>query len=384
MTLVSSGQISAGVSSPANQSINTELGKAYNAQLSLNDTDARALAGITGSGTQISYSSFYGKSSRNSYYITFTTSHSDATISVADTTSGSFVAGSTDVYITVNSGVYLWASTISNAGLTINSTTTATGDTMKLINNGYIIGKGGGGANNQNQLDAENGGPAIQISSLNGISTITIDNTNSSAYIGGGGGGGGGWFGDASYYCWCWGNTVTDQSWAGGGGGAGGGLGGDRGFYVLNFSTTANINAVGGAGGGITTVGSNGGTASYSPVTFYGGGGGGRILPGTGGTKGAGGGAGGGGSYGYNSNDGYFDPSGSGGAGSATGGTGSSAGAGGGGGWGAAGGAKVSPDPYFGYYLVYPPGAGGKAINLNGKSVAWVSGNTTRVYGGVS
>jgi hypothetical protein len=31
-----------------------------------------------------------------------------------------------------------------------------------------------------------------------------------------------------------------------------------------------------------------------------------------------------------------------------------------------------------------PGGSGGKAVNLNGKTVTWVSGNTTRVYGAVS
>jgi len=46
---------------------------------------------------------------------------------------------------------------------------------------------------------------------------------------------------------------------------------------------------------------------------------------------------------------------------------------GGGGGWGAAGGsANVGG------------GAGGRAVALNGRTVTWVSGNTTRVYGGVS
>ena len=29
-------------------------------------------------------------------------------------------------------------------------------------------------------------------------------------------------------------------------------------------------------------------------------------------------------------------------------------------------------------------GAGGKAVTLNGKTITWVSGNTTRVYGAVA
>jgi len=45
----------------------------------------------------------------------------------------------------------------------------------------------------------------------------------------------------------------------------------------------------------------------------------------------------------------------------------------GGGGWGASGGS-----------FRYSGGAGGKAVALNGNSITWVSGNTTRVYGAVS
>ena len=47
---------------------------------------------------------------------------------------------------------------------------------------------------------------------------------------------------------------------------------------------------------------------------------------------------------------------------------------GGGGGWGASGGS--SPNR--------AGGAGGRAVFLNGRTVTWVSGNTTRVYGAVS
>lgn len=55
MTLPASGAISA-------SNINVELSKASTTQGSLNDADWRSLAGITGSGTQISYSDFWGKS----------------------------------------------------------------------------------------------------------------------------------------------------------------------------------------------------------------------------------------------------------------------------------------------------------------------------------
>lgn len=61
MALNSSGPISLG-GSTAGQSINLELGKSATAQISLNDTDVRALAGVP-SGAIIVPTNFYGKSS---------------------------------------------------------------------------------------------------------------------------------------------------------------------------------------------------------------------------------------------------------------------------------------------------------------------------------
>jgi hypothetical protein len=53
-------------------------------------------------------------------------------------------------------------------------------------------------------------------------------------------------------------------------------------------------------------------------------------------------------------------------------------GSGGGGGWGAAGGSCLNAGSSG------AGAAGGKAVALNGKTVTWVSGNTTRVYGAIS
>ena len=61
MTLNASGPISLG-GSTAGQSINLELGKSATAQVSLNDTDVRSLAGVA-SGAIIVPTNFYGKSS---------------------------------------------------------------------------------------------------------------------------------------------------------------------------------------------------------------------------------------------------------------------------------------------------------------------------------
>ena len=233
-----------------------------------------------------------------------------------------YIAGITDLTVYVSSGVYVYSTNTANPALTLG-TGFAAGDTIRLVNNGFIMGMGGnGGGNNINTpIAGSPGGPAISL----GISA-TIDNTNASAYIGGGGGGG---TGSNTFNC--------------AGGGAGGGRGGN------GFSTT------GGAGGG---PGQTGGTGT--------------------GTGGQGGGAGGGGAL--NSNTGLSGGGGGGGrifpgtGGSSGGGSANNAGSGnGGGGWGAQGGSGTgSAQP------------GGKAVALNGNIVTWVAGNTTRVYGAVS
>ena len=61
MTLNASGPISLG-GSTAGQSINLELSKSATAQVSLNDTDVRTLAGVA-SGAIVMPTNFYGKSS---------------------------------------------------------------------------------------------------------------------------------------------------------------------------------------------------------------------------------------------------------------------------------------------------------------------------------
>lgn len=265
--------------------------------------------------------------------------------------------GASDVVLTVDTGIYVYSDNTANPALTATGFTA--GDTFRIINKGYIIGKGGRGSSNTS-ISAMNagaaGGPAISIDH-----NAIIDNTDASAYIAGGGGGGGGGVGSFTF-------SGTSYFLAGGGGGAGGGVGG---------------NASGGAAGGVGAAGSNGTT---SPT--YGGGGGGRILPGTGGASvtasaagGNGGGSGGSGAQ-YSAGS-PVGSSGAGGDGSSAGGNATNGASwwgkgGGGGGWGALGGNGI------GSASSTSGGSGGKAVNLNGNSVTWVSSDTTRVYGAVS
>jgi hypothetical protein len=262
---------------------------------------------------------------------TFTTNTSNAALAMSSISG--YVAGSSNVTITVNSGVYLWASTTSNYGLTL--TGGQAGDQINFINNGYIIGCGGAGSAGASlpSYAGSPGGNALKL----GYNTFITNNS----YIAAGGGG---------------------AAASGGGGGAGGGAGG--------AATVA-----GGTGGGIGASGGNG--AFCGPCGYYSGGGGGRILPGVGGTgynapptspsfiAATGGGAGGGGGSGQAS------PGGTG--GSANGAPTSN----GGGGWGSyANSLSIAP--------TYPPvagGAGGYSIALNGFIPTFVTKGT--IYGAI-
>jgi len=312
--------------------VNVELGFAGTTLIQMNQANVRTLAGVGGSGTVISMQNLQNKTNRVAISSTFASNTANATLNLS-AISG-YVSGKSDITVTINSGVYLYSTSTGGYGLNISGATT--GDTLTIVNNGFILGQGGtGGAG----IAGNNAGPALNLGF--GMSACTINNTNASAYIAGGGGGGGG---------------ASSGSTSGGGGGAGGGVGG----------------ASGGAGGGVGASGSNGSGNS--------GGGGGRILPGSGGAGGSatkgngdfgrGGGSGGGGGC-YN---GTGNSSGGAGGSSTSGGSAGSAGGGGGGGWGASGGTGTGGGG----------GSGGKAVNLNGKSLTWTSGNTTRVYGAVS
>lgn len=370
MALVPTGDISLG-GSTTGQSIALELGLSATATISLNDTVVRTLLGIA-SGA-IDMNTAHGKSNRVTASYTFTTNTTNAALNVS-TLSG-YSAGRSDITITVNTGIYLWASTTANNGLTL--TGGATGDAITLVNNGFIMGCGGAGGGDflgttypAPEATGLPGGPAISLAY-----PITINNTNPVAYIGGGGGGGAG-RGDTS-----------------GGGGAGGANGGPIARLPASWP---------GKGGAIGATGTPGTAFCSGCCTFGAGGGGGRVFPGTGGvgafqpgnvlphkqngTGAPGGGGGGGPAWPVSGNQG-----GPGGSGNLAG-TPSTpypyGGGGGGGGWGAAGGTTAASAGCIncipGTYLAHTGGTGGKAVTLNGKTVTWVSGCTTRVYGSVA
>lgn len=280
-----------------------------------------------------------------------------------------YVSGLSDITITINSSIYVYSTSTSTPALTI--TGAAAGDKITLVNNGFIMGMGGDGGDMRTTQDTTYpgapGGPALSI-----YCNLRLDTSN--GYIGGGGGGGGA--GPGGF----------------GGGGAGGGRGGGR-VYTGGYLTPGGEPGQAGSssGWGVSSIwGGN-----YGP--FAAGGGGGRIMPGTGGVGvtitytrvdghssfyelGKGGGSGG--SGGTTMADQTNSKGGNGGSGSNAGQNGLTiADGGGGGGWGAAGG---SAGGTIGPYLGQLGGAGGKAIVLNGYSVTYVGSTTGRIFGAVS
>lgn len=272
------------------------------------------------SGTITMPTDFWNKS--NTFYATISSNQIEMNLNTWATSQG--WNGSAKAVITIASGIYVYSLTAGNPAITTGSFPNG----LTIINNGYIMGMGGDGY-------AQNAGsPAIVLAC-----NIIINNTNGGAYIGGGGGAGG-----------------SGSLWAGGGGGAGqdGALGG----YGASGSGGS------GGNGGRAFPGVGGAAVSYN-VKLSG-------TGGNGGSAGGGGGAAGGG-------NGETGVSGAGGSGNAAGGYGSainngSAGGGGGGGWGASGGTGGGVAGQ----------AGGNAVVLNGYSISFVSGDTTRVWGAVS
>lgn len=308
-----------------------------------------------------------GGGGRAALSVVYSANTQDASLNLSSISG--YNAGNSDITVTVNSGIYVWASSISSPGLNITGGTT--GDTLVLVNNGFIMGRGGDSyltTSNTAYTPVQAGGTALSISL-----SATVNNT--SGYIGGGGGGGGGVYDTAGPFA------------TGGGGGAGGGTGCGQGDPAAPIPNSP--------GGSIGQSGANGGGAFNIC-----GGGGGRILPGSRTTfsrtanndsytvaSGLGGSAGGTGGVNINKGTATYTSVG-GGPGesinaSYTAYLASSYAVGGGGGWGASGGATATTSSN---QTALPPGAGGKAVALNGKTITWTGGaaSSSRAYGAVS
>lgn len=350
MSLNTSGPMSIG-GTVAGQSINVELGLSPTANSSIGQSNFRGLAKVpTG---EISLDDFYGKS--NVIIIPpISVNTADFTLSSADISG--YISGQTTVEVVIDENVYVYSTDTLKAALTFNNF--ALGDQINIVNNGFIMGKGGNGGYVQNNgegqpptyIPATNGGAAIVSFPVKGFGQGVHFNVTNNGYIGGGGGGGAG-------------NAGGGGGGAGGGngglglgeypGGAGGSIGtvGATGTNAPPELPVANGGTGGGAGGGAGAFGLMGGRIARGG----GGGGGGRIFPGTGGVGGLGQVSSAGGNGGAVNQNGQPGQTNSGGV--INGGCG-------GGGWGASG-ASSPPSGRSG-------GVGGRAIQLNGATATVV------------
>ena len=341
--------------------------------------------GMGGSGE-----SAVGGSSRVDKTYTISANAMNLTVYV-DSLSG-YVAGKTDITIIVDAGIYVWSPTEGSAALNIGRA--STGDTVKLVNNCYIVGWGGNGAGlgdygvgfcccsgvpfyQAGVTSPSDGTLALNYSSLTSTVALTVENNG---YIAGGGGGGGGAIVDdttTAYFFDPYGGAL-------GGGGSGGGISYSTPAIASN-NTRATPTSPTGLNGGFI----NEGILNTKQVSFYRGGGGGFTFPGVGGalgsinsgaaSEGIGGGSGGSGAA-FNFTLTPFTPSNPGGTANEVAQNPSSSPyssyvAGGGGGWGANGanGYKFSS-------LYQAGAAGGPAIKRNGSTINITVG-LTRIYG---
>lgn len=156
---------------------------------------------------------FFGKSSQ--VIINLTISADTQNYDVKTSAGGTYVAGFTTINLTINSGIYVGSSSTGSYAMTVTGFTS--GDTINIINNGFIIGAGGNGGNGgtgsgqSGRTAGSNGGNALYLNYPTKI-------TNNGTIAGGGGGGAGGDGGQTYGSCLGGGSSFTGPA---GGGGAG-------------------------------------------------------------------------------------------------------------------------------------------------------------------
>lgn len=201
----------------------------------------------------INVGGFYNAANRVALALTIASNTQNYDVYTQASASPSYVAGVTDLTVTVNPGIVVGSSTTGSYAMSVPSAFTS-GDTVTIVNNGTVIGRGGNGGNAGPRytlnLDGTTGGTGGNALYANYTTVFTNNGTLSGA----GGGGGGGRFGYGG---------------AGGGGGGAGNTAGSGGA-----GSPAPLPGYPGASGTLTSGG--GGGASYPGPPGPGGAGGGQ------------------------------------------------------------------------------------------------------------
>jgi hypothetical protein len=259
---------------------------------------------------QIAIGNFYGSANRTA--VALTISGNTYNYDVYNNRGPSYVAGATDLTVTVNPGVLVGSTSTGTYAMLVPSAFNP-GDTVTIVNNGTIQGMGGGGGaggpvTSNPQPNTSNaggtgggGGNAVYVNR-----PVVI--TNNGVMAGGGGGGGGGAGSIAVYQ-----KSFTAQMSGGGGGGGAGFNGGGGGAAGTTTQPSSSITRAGTPGQpGTSPAGGAGGAGNTAPPgpaggrSGAGGAGGGRGAAGSSGQPGSppspvpikpGGGGGGAGNY---------------------------------------------------------------------------------------
>lgn len=191
---------------------------------------------------------FYGAS--NQFAFTITTNQTDVSLYTLAVNAGWDEASA--LVATIDSGVYISSSSTGTPALTVSGTFAGG---VTLVNNGYILGRGGDGARGANAYGngstGGTGGGALSVSS-----SISIDNTSGTIAGGGGGGGGGG---ERTYVT----NAYVFLGGGGGGGGQSSLYGSSGGAGGTGNNSDYNSTGYSGNGGTSSSAG-NGGPRIFS------------------------------------------------------------------------------------------------------------------------
>jgi Phage tail fibre adhesin Gp38 len=237
--------------------------------------------GIPTSG-QIAFNQYYGTNYAQAFSLTVSSNTTGYNLRSALVSAGWNQTVPVYVVCTINSNVYVGSDSTSNPAFDMGGTFPA-GSLLKLVNNGYILGRGGsggtGGTTSSNPATAGGGGGGA----LSVTWPMRVENNNIIA--GGGGGGGGGGLNRVdnprgendpqtySYYSGGGGGGAGYRFGPGGGGQSasgsngtdgygGGGSGGSSG--TTGGAGGSNGNAGGSGSGGNITGGAAGGGAGYA------------------------------------------------------------------------------------------------------------------------
>jgi len=172
---------------------------------------------------------------------------------------GSYSAGTSDITLTINAGVNVGSASTGTYALSIPSAFHA-GDSISIVNNGVIIGRGGNGGKSNGAVTnigaGGGGGNAVYVAKATTI-------TNNGTIASGGGGGGGGGPGAVFAFTPKGARPATYYGGGGGGGGAGytagsGSPGQPRPGGTGATGASGSVSAGGAGGAGSTNSGAGG------------------------------------------------------------------------------------------------------------------------------